>query len=130
MFILNTIFHVLVLFLILFKKIKIIGANNSNNNPYQILNLTTSYVTASELKRKYRLLAKKYHPDKYKTKNNEHIEDVNARFLEITNAYETLKHPRNEDTVETLRLDLSFLLQWEKYKIHTSSKEKMYMSSV
>ena len=68
MFALNTIFHVLIIFLILLKKINIIDANYSINNPYQILNLTTSRVTANELKRKYRLLAKKYHPDKYKMK--------------------------------------------------------------
>jgi DnaJ-domain-containing protein 1 len=48
-------------------------------------------ITDEELKKAYRLLAKKYHPDKYYGKNPEIIKKMEEQFEEIKKAYETIK---------------------------------------
>ena len=50
---------------------------------YKILGLESS-ASDSEVKKKFRELAKKYHPDKNPTENS------NARFQEIQDAYERI----------------------------------------
>ena len=113
MFILNTSIYILFFFLIIFR---IINANNTNN-PYKILNITSTYITNSELKQKYRKLARKYHPDKYKNSKNDNVDDINAKFLEITNAFEMLNNKeRNADTIETLKLDLAYFFSGKNIK--------------
>ena len=89
---------------------------------YEILNLTTTHFTDGELKQKYRALAKKYHPDKFRNKAN--MTDINAKFLEITNAFEMLHNkPRNDDTVESLSLDLSIFFSGRTIK-YTHHRKK------
>jgi len=58
-------------------------------NAYKILGVT-SIVTKAELKKVYRTLAKKYHPDKYYGQSNEMIEKAEDKFQEITKAYEII----------------------------------------
>jgi DnaJ-class molecular chaperone len=45
-------------------------------------------VTKADLKKAFKELAKKYHPDKIDPKNKD---DAEKNFAEIANAYETLK---------------------------------------
>ena len=121
MFILNTSIYILFFFLIIFR---IINANNTNN-PYKILNITNTYITNSELKQKYRKLARKYHPDKYKNSKNDNVDDINAKFLEITNAFEMLNNKeRNADTIETLKLDLAYFFSGKNIKYTHNRKKK------
>lgn len=57
-------------------------------NYYEKLEVTTS-ATAEEIKKAYRLLSKKYHPDMH-VGGNKHAEEV---FKEIKEAYEVLSNP-------------------------------------
>jgi translocation protein SEC63 len=60
-------------------------------NPYDILGLSES-ATEKEIKSTYRKLSLKFHPDKAKpdASKNETMEDLNARYVEITKAYQAL----------------------------------------
>jgi hypothetical protein len=57
-------------------------------NPYRALKIAP-WSTWKEIKAHYNLLAKKYHPDKYKGSNE--------KFLKIQNAYEKIKEKREDD---------------------------------
>ena len=81
MILFSLVFHCVILLLIAYTA--------KAKNSYEILNLTTTHFTDGELKQKYRALAKKYHPDKFRNKAN--MSDINAKFLEITNAFEMLR---------------------------------------
>ena len=52
--------------------------------------------TADEIRKAYRKLAKKYHPDVSKEK------DADARYREINEAYEVLKDPDKRARYDTL----------------------------
>ncbi|CDZ98614.1 Molecular chaperone (DnaJ superfamily) [Phaffia rhodozyma] len=58
-------------------------------NPFEILGITDS-LTEKEIKRSYKKLSLKFHPDKYKLQENETQEDADAKFVEITKAYKAL----------------------------------------
>ncbi len=59
-------------------------------NAYKTLGVSPS-VTKSQLKKVYRILAKKYHPDKYHGQNEEIIQKMESKFHEIAEAYEIVK---------------------------------------
>jgi hypothetical protein len=63
---------------------------------YDLLGVTPK-ASENEIKKSYRELAKKYHPDKNKDKP-----DAQAKFIEISNAYETLS-----DSLKRREYDLS-----------------------
>ena len=65
---------------------------------YKILGVPRT-VTAEELKRTYRKLARRYHPDVSKEKNAE------ARFKEVQEAYEVLKDPEKRAAYDQLGSD-------------------------
>ena len=63
---------------------------------YNILG-TPRGATQEEIKKAYRSLARKYHPDR----NNDN-EETTARFQDITEAYETLSNPENRNLYDRL----------------------------
>ncbi|KAJ2897979.1 hypothetical protein MKZ38_004247 [Zalerion maritima] len=60
-------------------------------NPYDILGISES-ATEKEIKKWYKRLSLKFHPDKIRldASKNETIEDVNAKYAELTQAYQAL----------------------------------------
>ena len=62
-------------------------------NAYKILGVSPS-ITKSQLKKVYRTLAKKYHPDKYYGQSEEVIQKAEDKFQEILEAYEIIKKHR------------------------------------
>jgi len=62
-------------------------------NPYLILGITGNS-TIEEIKKAYRDLVKKYHPDKLSGKSESIINLSNSKFIEINEAYEKIKSIR------------------------------------
>ena len=62
---------------------------------YEILGVPRS-ASADEIRKAYRKLAKKYHPDVSKEK------DADVRYREINEAYEVLKDPDKRGRYDTL----------------------------
>ena len=60
---------------------------------YKILEITKA-TTNDELKKAYRKMAKKYHPDKLEGLGEEHKEGANEKFQKIQAAYEQIKNER------------------------------------
>jgi len=63
-------------------------------NAYKILGVSPS-VTKAQLKKAYRTLAKKYHPDKFHGQSEEIIQKAEDKFQEILDAYEIIKIHKN-----------------------------------
>ena len=66
----------------------------SSYDPYAVLGLTSS-ATPAELKRAYRALSLKWHPDK----NVENAEEANRQFIAITKAYESLTSEAAQENI-------------------------------
>ncbi|CAN1191067.1 Chaperone protein DnaJ [Linum perenne] len=64
-------------------------ATNVKTNYYQVLSLSSENVGPDEIKKAYRNMARKYHPDVRSE------EDSTRRFVEIREAYETLSDPES-----------------------------------
>ncbi len=62
-------------------------------DPYQVLGITSS-ATDDEVKKAYRRLAMKYHPDKVANMGEEIKKNAEAQFREINEAYEQIKTAR------------------------------------
>jgi len=67
---------------------------NSSNNAYKILEITKS-ATDNEVKKAYRKMAKKYHPDKVMHLGKEHQKGAEEKFRQVQQAYEQLQKERN-----------------------------------
>jgi len=63
------------------------------SDPYVILEIKKS-ATDMEVKKAYRRLARKYHPDKVAHLGEKYIEDAKAKFIIIDKAYNTVKRIR------------------------------------
>jgi DnaJ like chaperone protein len=66
---------------------------SSSGNAYKILEITKS-ATDDEVKKAYRKMAKKYHPDKLQGLGKEHSKGAQEKFQNIQTAYETIKKER------------------------------------
>lgn len=61
--------------------------------------------TKKELKKKWLELSKKYHPDKYQTKDESTIKFVEEKIIKINEAYEYLKENFEENKDNTVEYD-------------------------
>ncbi|MDT7832739.1 TerB family tellurite resistance protein [Flavobacteriaceae bacterium S356] len=66
---------------------------STTGNAYKILEVTKS-ATDAEVKKAYRKMAKKYHPDKLQGLGKEHVKGAQEKFQSIQAAYETIKKER------------------------------------
>ncbi len=66
---------------------------NSTNNAYKILEIDKS-VADAEVKKAYRTMAKKYHPDRVGHLGKEHQEGAEAKFRQVQEAYEHIQKER------------------------------------
>ncbi|UTW61074.1 TerB family tellurite resistance protein [bacterium SCSIO 12741] len=65
-----------------------------STNWYQVLNLSSD-ATESEIKKAYRKLATKYHPDKVAQLGEDYQKAAKEKFQKIQEAYENIKRERN-----------------------------------
>lgn len=66
---------------------------NSRENAYKILEISKS-ATDNEVKKAYRKMAKKYHPDKVIHLGKEHQKGAEEKFRQVQSAYETIQKER------------------------------------
>lgn len=66
---------------------------NSSDSAYRILEIEKS-VTNSELKKAYRKMVKKYHPDKLQHLGKEHVKGAEEKFKQVQKAYEQIQKER------------------------------------
>ena len=66
---------------------------NNQENAYKILEINTS-ATNNEIKKAYRKMAKKYHPDKVIHLGKEHQKGAEEKFRQVQTAYEQLQKER------------------------------------
>lgn len=66
---------------------------NSLNNAYKILEIEKA-VSDDEVKRAYRKMAKKYHPDRLSHLGEEHREGAEEKFRQVQEAYEQIQAER------------------------------------
>jgi DnaJ like chaperone protein len=66
---------------------------NSTDNAYKILEIDKS-VSDDEVKRAYRRMAKKYHPDRLIHLGQEHLEGAEEKFRQVQEAYDHIQNER------------------------------------
>lgn len=66
---------------------------NSTDNAYKVLEIEKS-VSDDEVKKAYRRMAKKYHPDRVGHLGKEHQEGAEAKFRQVQEAYEYIQKER------------------------------------
>ncbi|MDF4220020.1 MULTISPECIES: TerB family tellurite resistance protein [Maribacter] len=75
-----------------FESIKAMFVKSANNS-YKILNIEKS-ATDAEVKKAYREMAKKYHPDRVNTKDEAIKKGAEEKFKQVQEAYETIQKER------------------------------------
>jgi len=65
-----------------------------SSNAYKILEISES-ASNEEVKKGYRKMVKKYHPDKLQDLGEAHLKGANEKFQSIQSAYETIKKERD-----------------------------------
>lgn len=66
---------------------------NSSDNAYKVLEIDKN-ATVEEIKKAYRKMAKKYHPDRVRHLGKEHQEGAEEKFRQVQTAYEQLQKER------------------------------------
>ena len=66
---------------------------DSSDSAYRILEIEKS-ATNSELKKAYRKMVKKYHPDKLQHLGKEHVKGAEEKFKQVQKAYEQIQKER------------------------------------
>ena len=67
----------------------------TNNNPYEILGVEELWDDQSKIRKSYRKLALKYHPDKNKSKS------ASEMFLKISEALKIITDPKLKEELDT-----------------------------
>lgn len=67
------------------------GMNIENKSKYYLILGVTEEASQEEIKKAYKTLAKKYHPDVHHGKSEEEIKKNENKFRQVTEAYEKLK---------------------------------------
>ena len=75
-----------------FESIKAMFVKSANNS-YKILDIEKS-ATDAEVKKAYREMAKKYHPDRVNTKDEAIKKGAEEKFKQVQAAYETIQKER------------------------------------
>ena len=75
-------------------------SNNTDTKLYDILNVSKD-ATDSEIKKSYRKLALKYHPDR----NQDNKEECEAKFKEISAAYDVLSDKQKKEKYDKFGMD-------------------------
>jgi DnaJ like chaperone protein len=65
----------------------------ATDRPYKILEISSS-ATDADVKKAYRTMAKKYHPDKLQSKDPALIKGAQEKFLKVQEAYEAIQKER------------------------------------
>ena len=97
----NIIFKLIILiiliiyFIIVYKKIKLTSKNVKTFNPYQILEIKEQESDVQTIKKSYKKLALKYHPDK-----NPNNLQAKAKFIMIAKAYDSLTNEESKRNLE------------------------------
>jgi DnaJ like chaperone protein len=76
-----------------FESIKAMFVKNTDN-AYKILEVDSN-ASLDEIKKAYRKMAKKYHPDKLRVQDPAMIKGAEEKFREVQKAYETLMRQKN-----------------------------------
>ena len=76
-----------------FESIKAMFVKNTDN-AYQILEVETN-ANSDEIKRAYRNMVKKYHPDKLRGQDPAMMKGAEEKFRQVQKAYETLMSQKN-----------------------------------
>ena len=63
------------------------------DNAYKVLEIEKS-VTDSEVKKAYRKMVKKHHPDKLQHLGEEHMQGAEEKFRQVQKAYESIQKER------------------------------------
>ena len=66
---------------------------DASDSAYKMLEIPKT-ATDTEVKKAYRKMAKKYHPDKLQDLGEEHLKGGKEKFLQIQKAYDKLKKER------------------------------------
>jgi len=65
----------------------------ATDSAYKILEITPE-ATAAEIKKAYREMAKKYHPDKLQSKDPALVKGAEEKFQEVQKAYEAIQQEK------------------------------------
>merc|ERR1719498_1376174 len=77
-------------------------------NCYEVLNVPNN-ATPTEIKRSFRKLSLKYHPDKNRAK------DAQERFQEIATAYEILSNPEDREDYDYIQKHPDAYMSYARY---------------
>jgi DnaJ like chaperone protein len=69
------------------------GRTDQSYNPYKVLGIEKN-ASPEAIKKAYRAMARKYHPDKVNDLGEQHKKAAEEKFKEVQRAYETIKNQR------------------------------------